>query len=174
MAATALDQSNFRPVWCRLQRGASKPMEGRVRVSIMALLAKNVGYSDIQAFIREQLGPESDREYRRRYPAAACVDADRRLQVKYTQVIDAQELNEAAILRVANAFRAAGYGDVAWKITPIASDDADPEETTASFPVELFQSCLVEDEGEGNEAVDIPPEPFGSEAFWKWFDKTDS
>ncbi len=149
-------------------------MEGRVRVSIMALLAPKVGYSDIQSFIREHLGPDSDREYRQKYPAAACVDQDQRLQVKYTRVIDAEELDEAAILRIANAFRDAGYGDVAWKITPIMPGDADPEETTASFPVELFQSCLAEDEIEDRDGFDIPPEPFGSDAFWKWFDKTDA
>ena len=148
-------------------------MEGRVRVSIMALLAKKIAYSDIQPFIREHLGPDSDREYRRKYPVAACADQDQRLQVKYTRVIDAQDLDEAAILRVANAFRDAGYGDVAWKITPIMPGDTDPEETTVSIPVELFQSCLAEDEIEGGDAIDIPPEPFGSDAFWRWFDETE-
>ena len=144
-------------------------MEGKVRVSIMALLASGVSYSDIQPFIRDHLGPDSDREYRQRYPAVDGAEEDQRLQVKYTKVIDADKLDEAAILRVANAFREAGYGDVAWKITPISPDDADPEATTASFPVELFQSCLEEDE-----TVDVPPEPFGSDAFWKWFDAADS
>ncbi len=149
-------------------------MEGKVRVSIMALLAANITYDDIQPFIAEHLGPDSDREYRRLYATADCADENQRLQVKYSRVIDAQDLDEAAFLRVANTFRDAGYGDVAWKITPIAPDDADPEKTTASFPVELFQSCLEEDQLEGEAEVDIPPEPFGSEAFWKWFDKADS
>ncbi len=148
-------------------------MEGRVRVSIMALLARKVGYSDIRPFIREHLDPDSDREYRQKYPVDARENEDQRLQIKYTKVIDAEDLDEAAILRVANAFRDAGYGDVAWKITPILPGDADPEETTASFPVELFQSCLAEDESEGDDAIDIAPEPFGSEAFWKWFDRND-
>ena len=110
----------------------------------------------------------------RLYASADCGGENQRLQVKYSKVINAQELDEAAFLRVANAFRDAGYGDVAWKITPIDPDDPDPESTTASFPVELFQSCLEEDALEDEAGVDIPPEPFGSEAFWKWFDKADN
>ncbi len=149
-------------------------MEGKVRVSIMALLAANTTYDDIQPFIQENLGADSDREYRRLYASADCGGENQRLQVKYSKVINAQELDEAAFLRVANAFRDAGYGDVAWKITPIDPDDPDPESTTASFPVELFQSCLEEDALEDEAGVDIPPEPFGSEAFWKWFDKADN
>ena len=31
----------------------------------------------------------------------------------------------------------------------------------------------VQDEIEGDEAIDIPPEPFGSDAFWRWFDETE-
>ncbi|MDJ0809634.1 MAG: hypothetical protein QNJ01_06005 [Desulfobacterales bacterium] len=149
-------------------------MEGKVRVSIMALLAANMTYDDIQPFIRENLGPDSDREYRRLYASADCEGESQRLQVKYSRVIDARDLDEAAFLRVANAFRDAGYGDVAWKITPIAPDDPDPESTTASFPVELFQSCLEEEALEDEAGMDIPPEPFGSEAFWKWFDEADN
>ena len=149
-------------------------MEGKVRVSIMALLARNIGYSDIQPFIREHLGPDSDREYRQLYPLSDRADQNQRLQVKYSKVIDARDLDEAAILRVANAFRDAGYGDVAWKITPIDPDDTDPEQTTASFPVELFRSFLDEDELQDDPPSDIPPEPFGSKAFWKWFDEADS
>mgnify|MGYP001550208838 CR=1 FL=1 len=148
-------------------------MESKVRVSIMALLARKITYSDIQPFIREHLGPDSDRESHGKYPGRAWVDNDERLQITYTRVIDAGDLDEAAILRVANAFRDAGYGDVAWKITPILPGDTDPEETTASFPVELFQACLEENDMEGDEPIAIPPEPFGSDAFWEWFDETE-
>ncbi len=148
-------------------------MEGKVRVSIMALLAPKVTYNDIQPFIREHLGTDSDREYRQIYPLDCPAEENQRLQIKYSKVIDAGDLDEAAILRVANAFRDAGYGDVAWKITPIAPDDADPEKTTASFPVELFQSCLTEDDPGDDALAELPPEPFGSEAFWKWFDEAE-
>ena len=148
-------------------------MDGKIRVSIMALLARQVTYSDIQPFIQAHLGPESDREYRRLYGAADCGDENLRLQIKYSKVIEARRLDEAALLRVANAFRDAGYGDVAWKITPVAPDDVDPEKTTASFPVELFQSCLDGDELQDDSLADIPPEPFGSDAFWRWFDETE-
>ena len=69
-------------------------------------------------------------------------------------------------------FRDAGYGDVAWKLTPIAPEDTDPEKTTSSFPVELFQDYLEAGERPDDDILpEIPPEPFGSDAFWKWFDK---
>lgn len=148
-------------------------MEGKVRVSIMALLSRNVTFNDIQPFIRKHLGPDREREYRRIYAATDCVDDRERAQIKYSRVIDARNLDEAAILRIANAFRDAGYGDVAWKITPIAPEDTDPEKTTASFPVELFQACLDEDDDQDAGLPDVPPEPFGSDAFWKWFDEGD-
>jgi hypothetical protein len=147
-------------------------MDDKVRVSILALLAPGLSYADIQSFIREHLGQDSDREYRRIYGKADADDGRHRLQIKYSRVIDAKRVDEAGLLHIANAFRDAGYGDVAWKLTPIAPEDTDPEKTTSSFPVELFQDYLEEDERPGDDILpEIPPEPFGSDAFWKWFDK---
>ena len=147
-------------------------MDDKVRVSILALLAPGVSYADIQPFIRKHLGEDSDREYRRIYGKADANDGGHRLHIKYSRVIDAASVDEAGLLRIANAFRDAGYGDVAWKLTPIAPEDTDPEKTTSSFPVELFQDYLEADERTDDDILpEIPPEPFGSDAFWKWFDK---
>ena len=149
-------------------------MDEKVRVSLLAMLAPGVSYADIQPFIRQHLGAESDREYRRIYGKADAPDGSHRLQIKYSRVIDAALLDEPGFLRIANAFRDAGFGDVAWKITPIAPGDTDPEKTTSTFPVELFHDYLEEDEQQDDDSPpDIPPEPFGSDAFWKWFDKGD-
>ncbi len=149
-------------------------MDEKVRVSILALLAPGVSYADIQPFIGKHLGADSDREYRRIYGKADAPDGRHRLQIKYSRVIDARLLDEAGLLRIANAFRDAGYGDVAWKLTPIAPEDTDPEKTTSSFPLEIFQNLIEEDEQPDDDSPpEIPPEPFGSDAFWKWFDRED-
>jgi hypothetical protein len=149
-------------------------MDGKVRVSIMALLAPDRSYSDIQPFVREHLGADSEREYRRFQGAMDNPDGCHRLQVKYSRVIPAAALDEAGLLRIANAFRSAGHGDVAWKVTPVAPGDPDPENTTSSFPVEIFQACLDDEDLPDENAPDIPPEPFGSDDFWKWFDDNET
>ncbi|MBL0714588.1 MAG: hypothetical protein JJV98_12895 [Desulfosarcina sp.] len=148
-------------------------MEGKVRISIMALLSKDVIYEDIQPFIEEKLGQENYRDHRKIHGVVTQVDGSHRLQIKFSKLIDSHELDESRYLRIANAFRDAGYGDVAWKITPIEPEEMDPENTTSSFPVELFEACLRNDERQDDPLPDFPPEPFGSEAFWKWFDEGD-
>jgi hypothetical protein len=148
-------------------------MDGKLRVSLLALLSRDITYSDIQPLMQAHLGPDCDRDYRKRYSASEPADGRARLQVKYSRVITADDLDEAGLLCFANAFRDAGYGDVAWKVTPIAPEENDPENTTASFPAELFQAYLDADAPQDEPLPDIPPEPFGSDAFWKWFDEGD-
>jgi hypothetical protein len=152
---------------CRLQ------MDGRLRVSLLTLFSRDITYSDIRPLMQAHLGLDFEREYRQRYSASESAAGPTRLQVKSSRVIAADDLDEAGLLRFANAFRDAGYGDVAWKVTPIAPGETDPENTTASFPAELFQACLDADTPQDDPLSDIPPEPFGSDAFWKWFDEGD-
>ena len=67
-------------------------------------------------------------------------------------------------------FADAGYGDVAWKITPVQSDDPECEKTTCSIPADLFKAWLDSDDKPESQGPSEPPEPFGSDQSWTWFE----
>lgn len=52
----------------------------------------------------------------------------------------------------------------------IAPEDIDTESTTKSFPVDLFRSGSEDDADETIMPVGMRAS-FGSDTFWKWFDK---
>jgi len=84
-------------------------------------------------------------------------------------VLNEDEINNEWYHRITERFRDAGCTDVAWRVTIISPDDCEPENTTTSFPINLFQSCLEIDD----KVIDLPKtpmEPFGSDAFWEHFD----
>lgn len=93
--------------------------------------------------------------------------------VKFSTLVAAHQLDDAWNLRASRHFSRTGYGEVAWKITPVTDDDPDAEDTTCSVPEDLFRS--------GSEGADPvahvamgPREGFGSDVFWKWIDTIDS
>jgi len=66
-----------------------------------------------------------------------------------------------------------GFGDVAWKNTPVNADDPDSENTIRSLPSELFQAVFEEKDENEKITRTKAPEPFGSDRFWVWFEDLD-
>ena len=92
-----------------------------------------------------------------------------RLFVKISKMIDTDAENDEWLLRVTQKLREAGSENIAWRVTKISPEDCNPENTTESFPIDLFQGCLEAEES----TISLPKspiEPFGSEAFWERFD----
>ena len=74
-------------------------------------------------------------------------------------------------LAISNEFCEAGCGEVAWKFTEVDGEDPYGEFTTVSLPRELFSGRAVEAPNRPDRWS--PPEPIGSEAFWRWFEERD-
>lgn len=120
-------------------------------------------------FIDEVIADEDPTLLRTLYKKTEVADGEYRLFVKISKVIDADEETDEWPLRVTQKMRDAGSENVAWRVTKISPEDCDPENTTESFPIDLFQNCLETDD----KAIDLsktPIEPFGSDAFWERFD----
>jgi hypothetical protein len=144
-------------------------MKCDLRVTAVALLKKGLGFEDIEGFIDAKLADPGTAGFNTLRKTIALADGTQRLYVKFSKVMPDHELDDGWNLHMTRDFYRAGYGNVAWKITRIDPQDANPEATTESFPAELFQSCL-EDTAETHQAPDDLPAPFGSDAFWEWIE----
>jgi hypothetical protein len=120
-------------------------------------------------FIDEVIADEDPTLLRTLYKKTEVADGEYRLFVKISKVIDADEETDEWLLRVTQKMRDAGSENVAWRVTKISPEDYDPENTTESFPIDLFQSYL-ETEVTTISLPQAPMEPFGSDAFWERFD----
>ena len=120
-------------------------------------------------FIDEVIANEDPTLLRTLYKKTEVADGEYRLFVKISKVIDADEETDEWLLRVTQKMRDAGSENVAWRVTKISPEDCDSENTTESFPIDLFQSYL-ETEVTTISLPQAPMEPFGSDAFWERFD----
>jgi hypothetical protein len=89
--------------------------------------------------------------------------------VKFSALVPLEQLDDAWNLRASRQFSDAGYGDVAWKITPVADNDQNGEDTTCSIPQDLFLELNASEDNLVIEKPGAPPDPFGSDPFWEWF-----
>jgi hypothetical protein len=144
-------------------------MEEKLRVTVVALLAKGVAPEDVQGFIGQIAAGQEESGVVTLFKTPPLSDGSRRIYIKVSRVIDAADLDDGWNLRITRKFNAAGYGNVAWKITQVDPNAWDAEITTASLPRELFQDCLEMDP-DSSARPEAPPAPFGSEAFWNWFE----
>jgi hypothetical protein len=144
-------------------------MEEKLRVTVVALLAKGVAPEDVEGFIGQIAAGQEESGVVTLFKTPSLSDGSRRIYIKVSRVIDAADLDDGWNLRITRKFNAAGYGNVAWKITQVDPNAADAEITTASLPRELFQDCL-EMGPDSSARPEAPPAPFGSEAFWNWFE----
>ena len=143
-------------------------MNNKIRLTVVALLPEGVKDEDIQNYVAPVINGDDPAVIRTIYRTAALENQGQRLYVKISKLVHEREIKDGWHLRITDCFGNAGCADVAWKITRVDPKDLDSENTTASFPVELFQKSLENDD---EEVVlpDIPLEDFGSDAFWEWF-----
>lgn len=144
-------------------------MARMVRTTVIGLLDKGVTFEDIQGFVNDKLAEKALTGFKTVQGVSKTENGERRLHVKFSKLSEASKLDHRWNLDISNEFRNAGYGDVAWKFTEVDSEDPEVEDTTVSIHPGLFKTCLEEDECKHHHQS--PPEPFGSDAFWQWFDE---
>lgn len=145
-------------------------MDRKIRTTLVALMPKGMNLEDTPQFIDKIKAAEEPSMIRTIYKTTELPDGGQRLYVKISKVINADEENDEWLLRVTENFRDAGCENVAWRVTEISPEDCETENTTDSFPIDLFQNCLET----GDKAIELPKtpiEPFGSDAFWNIFDR---
>ena len=144
-------------------------MSRKFRTTLVTLMPKGVKAEYALDFIDEVIADEDPTLLRTLYKIAEVTGGEHRLFVKISKVIDADEETDEWLLRVTQKMRDAGSENVAWRVTKISPEDCDPENTTESFPTDLFQNYL-ETEDKTISLPKAPMEPFGSDAFWERID----
>jgi hypothetical protein len=144
-------------------------MDRKIRTTLVTLMPRGIKAEDTPGFIDKAIAGEDPTMLHTLYRETELTDGEHRLFIKISKVIDADEENDEWLLRVTHKLRDAGCENVAWRVTKISPEDCEPENTTESFPIDLFQNCLETDD----KVIDLPKtpmEPFGSDAFWERFD----
>ena len=144
-------------------------MNRKIRTTLVTLMPRGINAESIPEFIEKAIAGEDPAVLHTLYRETEMTDGEHRLFIKISKVINANEENDEWLHRVTKNLRDAGCENVAWKATKISPDDCEPENTTESFPIDLFQGCDETDDM----AIDLPKtpmEPFGSDAFWEFFD----
>ena len=141
----------------------------KIRLTVVALLPKGVKGDRIKDYVDPVINGEETSLVRMIYRTTEMGKHGQRIYVKISKLVDQSEMEKGWHLQITDRFRDAGCADVAWKMTKVDPMDLDVENTTVSFPVELFQSILENDDEEIVLPA-IPLEAFGSEYFWKFFD----
>ena len=149
--------------------GRRDKMNNQIRLTVVALLPEGVRHESIHEYVDPVINGEDSSVIRTTYRTTQMSHQGQRIYVKISKLVHEGEIKNGWHLQITERFHDAGCADVAWKMTEVDPMDLDAENTTVSFPVELFQSILENDE---DEVVlpDIPLEAFGSEYFWKFFD----
>jgi len=143
----------------------------KIRLTVVALLPEGVKGDRIDDYVDPVINGEDSSVFRTIYRTTEMGENGQRVYVKVSKMIHESEMKNGWHLKITEGFHDACCADVAWKITEVDSMDTDPENTTVSFPTELFQSILESDDEE-NVLPDIPLEAFDSEYFWKFFEYT--
>jgi hypothetical protein len=144
-------------------------MDRKIRTTLITLMPRGVKAEDTPGFIDKIIAGEDLTRLYTIYKTTDLPEVGQRLYVKISKVLNEDEINDEWYQRITERLRDAGCTDVAWRVTIISPDDCEPENTTASFPIDLFQNCLETDD----KVIDLPKtpmEPFGSDAFWERFD----
>ena len=144
-------------------------MGDTIRITIVGLLPESISAKEIPGILGQTVADEDPSVIHAIYRTAELNSHRQRTYVKISKLVDADELRDGWQLTVTERLKDFGCADVAWRVTEIMPGDTDSENTTASFPVELFQGSLESDTDEVLLSKP-PPEPFGSDAFWKRFD----
>jgi hypothetical protein len=142
-----------------------------IRATVIGLLNRDVTFNDIQGFINDKLSEKALTGFKTVQGISTTETGEKQRHIKFSRLFPIDKLDHRWNLSLSHEFHNAGYGDVAWKFTEVDSEDPEAEDTTVSIHPDLFKACLDEDECPRHPTA--PPEPFGSDAFWRWFDEQD-
>jgi hypothetical protein len=148
-------------------------VEKLFRVSVIARLKAGVTRETVWAFVTSKLAEKGILDDDPVRWIKTPWQNGERFYVKFFTIVPANKLDDAWNIKMSKFFSDAGFGDMAWKITPLTSDDPDPENTTCSIPADLFQTMQGEKDQIEEKSLPLPPGPFGSDRFWTWFEDID-
>jgi hypothetical protein len=119
----------------------------QVKLRLTAITLFDIGASEeaIQSFMAQIAGDEKIAGFKAVYRNTILSDGSRRSFAKISKLMEREELEIDWIVAVTKKFFDAGHHDVAWRVTKIDPSDVNGENTTDSFPVELFRNSLEED-----------------------------
>ena len=147
-------------------------MPQRFRVSAIGRIRPGAAHDEIKTIVAAELRKKgwktSDLQW-----LTIPADSGEQLYARFCTVIPADALDDAWNIGASRSFVDAGYGHVAWKITPVNPDDPDGGKTTGATPERLMHAWLQSDVPGSGPKRTSPPEPFGSRRFWEWFEAMD-
>lgn len=113
-------------------------MEPKLRISIVALIPETADANTLQQLAVDIANGVSGHDYNAITKVEDLPDGRRRSYIKLSKVIDESELKKNWQFDITQKFFEAGYPDIAWKFTRVDPNEFNPEETTETFPDELF------------------------------------
>ena len=117
-----------------------------LRTTAVALFPKGTEDEDCREII-ERLAADRDLAgFRTLLRSTILSDGSRRTFIKFTKVVPLNDLGTGWVINITGKLFDAGYEDVAWRLTRIKPPAEDGDDTTESFPVELFKKALEDGE----------------------------
>jgi len=120
-------------------------MESKIRLTAITLFAAGAREEEIQAFMAQIAADQKIAGFKTVFRSTILADGSRRSYVKLSKLTAMGEREIDWIVALTKKFFDAGHQDVAWRVTKIDPADANDDDTTNSFPVELFRNSLEED-----------------------------
>ena len=118
----------------------------KLRTTAVALFPKGTRDEDCREII-DRLATDKDLSgYRTLLRSTILSDGSRRIFIKFTKVVPLNDLGTGWVINITAKLFEAGYEDVAWRLTRLKSPPEDEDDTTESFPAELFRKALADDE----------------------------
>jgi hypothetical protein len=117
-----------------------------LRTTAVALFPKGTEDEDCREII-ERLAADRDLAgFRTLLRSTILSDGSRRTFIKFTKVVPLNDLGTGWVINITGKLFDAGYEDVAWRLTRLKPPAEDEDDTTESFPAELFKKALADDE----------------------------
>jgi len=117
-----------------------------LRATAIALFPEGTDDAECRTII-ERLAADKDlAEFRTLLRSTILSDGSRRTYIKFTKVVPRNDLGTGWVINITGKLFDAGYADVAWRLTRLKPPAGDGDDTTESFPAELFKKALADDE----------------------------
>ena len=117
----------------------------KLRATAVALFPKGTEDEDCREII-DRLATDRDLAgFRTLLRSTLLSDGSRRTFIKFTKVVPLNDLGTGWVINITSKLFDAGYEDVAWRLTRLKPPVEDEDDTTESFPAELFKKALADD-----------------------------
>ena len=141
-------------------------MERRFRVSAIGRIRPGITHEAIKAIVVAQMAAKGLKTGDLRWRTIPA-PGGAQLFGQFATVVPAAELDDAWNISASRAFSDAGYGDLVWKVTRV---EPDGERTAGSIPQGHIRQEMDAHDSKAAGSSQLPPEPFGCDRFWEWFE----